>query len=318
MENLKILWIALGAVALLALAVLAISYYCFYKVFYSNRKNKEEKEFSLPDEDIYKPFHDNIIDWIKQTRAMPHKDVEITAFDGITLRGRYFEYAEGAPIELMLHGYRGESERDLSAGVLRAFAHGKSALLVDHRGSGRSDGNVITFGINESRDCKLWIDYILENINPNAKIILTGISMGAATVMICASQDLPENVVGILADCGYTSAKDIIQKVMKETGYPPKLLYPFVKLGGKLFGKFDVDEFSPIESMKKCKLPILFIHGDNDVFIPCEMSKQNYEACVSSNKRFVTIKGAGHGLADPVDPKTYLEELKDFFTPLLS
>ena len=316
MDN-PILWIFLGIAVFIGLLVLGISYYCFYRIFYSDRKKQKQEEYPLPPEEVYIPYHARMIEWIKQTRAIPHKEVEITTFDGLTLRGKYYEYAPNAPIELMLHGYRGECERDLAAGVLRAFEHGKSVLLFDHRASGKSDGSVITFGVNESRDCKLWIDYILTHINPNAKIILTGISMGAATVLICASQELPKNVIGVLADCGFTSAKDIIQKVMQDMGFSPKLFYPFAKLGARLFGKFDVDEFSAIESMKNCRLPVLFIHGDEDYYVPFDMSRQNYEACASENKKLVFIKGAGHGLAYPKDPKAYLDALKEFFNPLL-
>ena len=317
MNSWTIFGITLGAVCFILIVVLAISYYCFHQVFFVNRKKKDDREYPLPKGEIYEPYYEQMISWIEETRAMPQKEVEITTFDGLTLRGRYFEYTPNAPIELMLHGYRGQSECDLSGGVLRAFAHEKSVLMFDHRGCGKSDGNVVTFGINESKDCKLWINYILENINPNAKIILTGISMGAATVMICSSQELPKNVIGVIADCGFTSAKDIIQKVMKDTGYSPKLFYPFVKLGAKLFGHFDLEEVSPIESMKNCKLPIIFFHGDKDDFVPYEMSKRNYGACTSLRKRFVSIEGAGHGLAYPADQQKYIDELKDFFTPFL-
>jgi pimeloyl-ACP methyl ester carboxylesterase len=252
-----------------------------------------------------------MIDWIMQTRAMPHKDVEITTFDGLTLRGKYFEYAPNAPIELMLHGYRGQSECDLSAGVLRAFAHGKSALLFDHRGCGKSDGNVVTFGINESKDCKLWIDYILKNINPDAKIILTGISMGAATVMMAAGEILPPNVVCVMADCGYSSQEKIIKKVIKEMHLPPNILYPFIKLGARIYGGFDLEETSPVEAVARSKTPIVFIHGDSDDFVPFEMSVECFNAS-GANKKLVTIENAGHGLAFPVNREKYIESLRDF------
>ncbi|MBR2341654.1 MAG: alpha/beta hydrolase [Clostridia bacterium] len=313
----NLLWIILGAVAFIALLVLSISFYCFYRIFYSDRKRQKHEEYPLPPEDVYRPYHERMIEWIKQMRATPHQEVEIKSFDGLTLRGKYFEYAPNAPIELMLHGYRGECERDLAAGVVRAFEYGKSVLMFDHRASGKSDGKVITFGVNESRDCMAWIDYILKNINPDAKIILSGVSMGASTVMICASKQLPKNVVGVIADCGFTSAKDIIQKVMKDMGFPPKIFYPFAKLGAKLFGKFDVDEFSAIESMKDCRLPILFIHGDQDYYVPFDMSRENYEACSNKQKKLVFIEGAGHGLAYPENPKAYVDALKEFIDPLL-
>lgn len=317
MDGTNVVLIIFGIVIFICLIILTISYYCFYRIFYSNRKKQNHEEYPLPPEEVYRPYHERMIKWIDQTRAIPHKDVEITTFDGLTLRGKYYEYSPNAPIELMLHGYRGEHERDLSAGVLRAFEYGKSVLLFDHRASGKSDGNVISFGINESRDCHAWIDYILKNINPNAKIILTGISMGASTALICASQNLPKNVIGVLADCGFTSAKDIIQKVMRDMGFSPKLFYPFAKLGARLFGKFNVDEFCALESMKNCYLPVLFIHGAEDYYVPFDMSRQNYEACASKYKKLVFIEGAGHGLAYPENPKAYLDALKEFFDPLL-
>lgn len=310
-------WIFLGIAIFLIIATLVTSYVCFYRIFYSPRKNKNKEEYPIPDGEIYEPFREIMVDWMKNANALPHKNVEIRSFDGLTLRGKFYEYEEGAPIELMFHGYKGDSYRDLSGGIARCFALKRSVLIVDHRGSGRSDGKVITFGINESKDCIRWIDFILENIDKNAKIILTGISMGAATVLIAASQPLPKNVVGVLADCGYTSAKAIIKKVITEMRLPANLLYPFVKLGARLFGNFNVDEISPIESMQRCRLPVIFFHGDTDDFVPCEMSKQNYDACVTE-KKMVVIQGAGHGLCFPVAQEQYLEELKTFFDPILN
>lgn len=136
--------------------------------------------------------------------------------------------------------------------------------------------------------------------------------MGASTVLIASAKELPENVVSVVADCGYTSAKAIIKKCIKDIHLPPALLYPFIKLGGKIFGKFDVEETSPIEAMKNCKVPVLFIHGDDDAFVPCSMSKENYRACVSK-KELLIIKGAGHGLSYPVAPDKYVECLNEFY-----
>ena len=243
---LKILfWGALGTVALLRIG----AYVCYRMTFYSSPKRPEahRSEYPVPDGKVYEPFKEQIIDWIKLARSLPYREVSIQSHDGLTLRGRYYEFSPDAPIELMIHGYRGWGERDMSGGVYRCKCLGHNALVIDHRASNESDGTVITFGILESRDCRLWVDYIIKDINPNAKILLTGISMGASTVMIMSSQQLPVNVVGILADCGYTSNREIIEKVMRDIKLPPKLFYPLVKLGAKLFGKFELEEFSPIE-----------------------------------------------------------------------
>ena len=314
-----LLWIILICIAVVALLVLITAAICYKMTFYSpNRRPLGEGEYDLPPDDIYIPHHPKMIEWTNQARALPHKDVEIKTFDGLTLRGRYYEKSPDAPIEIMMHGYQGNLERDLSGGIFRALDVGHSVLVYDHRGSGRSDGNTLTFGINESKDCRRWIDFVINEINKDAKIILSGVSMGGATAMITSGyDDLPENMVGIIADCGYTSAKEIIKTVIKEMKLPPDILYPFVRLGGILFGKFDVEEFSPIEQVKKSKLPTIFVHGDKDILVPLEMSERNFEACGAETKKLLVVEGAGHGLAYIYAGNGYIDELHAFFDPVL-
>ena len=243
---------------------------------------------------------------------MPCQEVSVTSFDGLTLRGRFYEYAPGAPIELMFHGYRGSSERDMPGGVQRCFKLGRSALLVDQRGGGRSDGNTITFGVKEHQDCLTWVDFIVKQFGSDVKIILTGISMGASTVLMAAGKPLPSNVIGVLADCGFSSAREIIQIVIRHLKLPVKLAYPFVRLGARIFGGFSLESYSPMEAMKTCTLPVIFIHGEDDDFVPCDMSRAMYQAC-SSRKKLVTFPSAGHGLSCLVDPERYYAELRDFY-----
>lgn len=271
-------------------------------------------DYDIPKGKIYEPFRDVMVSWMKETRQLPHEEVSIRSFDGLTLWGKYYEYAPGAPIELMFHGYRGNAERDLCGAVQRCFKLGHSALVVDQRASGKSDGKVITFGINESKDCHSWVAFMLEHFGPDVKILLTGISMGAATVLMAAGSALPENVIGVLADCGYSSPKAIIKKVIRQIGLPADLAYPFVKLGARLYGGFDIEALSPLEAMEKCTVPVIFFHGETDDFVPCEMSTENYDACVSK-KKLVTMANAGHGLCYPIEPDRYLKELGDFFRP---
>lgn len=307
-----ILWITLSILAFLILATLITSYVCFFRIFLKHKRRKKQIVSPVPEGEEYQPFADQITSWAEEARTLPYRALEIRSFDGLRLVGRYYEYAPDAPIELLLHGYRGSLERDLCAGIERCFSLGHSALLVDHRASGDSEGRVISFGINESRDCLAWVDYIIKNINADAKIILAGISMGAATVMISAAAELPENVIGGLADCGYTSAEEIIKKVMRDMHLPAKLLFPFTKLGARIFGGFDVDETSPIEAMQNARIPMLFIHGDTDDFVPYDMGRRNFEAC-RTRRSFVTVKGAGHALAYPVDKQKYISSMREFF-----
>lgn len=306
------LWIALGVVGGILLLALITLLICFFRVFYApKRKVLKADEYEYPDGEIYVPYHGAMREWTKKIREMPHEDVCITSFDGLTLRGTYYEYEKGAPVELLFHGYQGNAERDLSGGVFRCFAVGRNALIINQRASGPSDGHVITFGINERKDCLRWIDFAVEKFGKDVKLILTGISMGAATVMMTAGEKLPENVVCVLADCGYSSPKEIICKIVREMHLPVKLMYPFIKWSAKLFGGFNLEETSPLQAMQTCQTPVIFIHGDNDLFVPWEMSKAVYDAC-PTQKKLVLIKGGGHGIAYVQDKEGYLSALREF------
>ena len=305
MEILLILLLAL------ILAVAVIAYVCYRIAFYNPKVKTDPQRIDIPEGEIYEPFRDVMTDWVRWTRTLPYEPVEITSHDGLRLRGKFYEYAPGAPMELMFHGYRGNAERDLSGGVARCFALGRSVLMVDQRSCGDSEGKTITFGIYEHLDCLRWVDFAVEKF-PDCKIILTGVSMGASTVLMAAGKPLPKNVVGVLADCGYTSAREIMYAVIKQMGLPPKLSYPFVKLGAKLFGGFDLDSASAIEAVEKIQVPVIFYHGQADDFVPCSMSEKMYAAC-KARKRLVTVPNAGHGLAFPVDQEGYLQSLGEFF-----
>jgi len=307
------LWIALSVAALLTAAFFTITYVCFRMAFYvPDRDPAELGAVNAPEGEVYAPFKEKIERFAAETKAMPHEEFSITSFDGLKLYGKYYEYEKGAPIELMFHGYRGSALRDLSGGVQRCAKLQRSALIVDQRASEKSEGNVITFGINEHKDCLRWVDFMVEHFGPEVRIILTGISMGAATVLMASDKPLPPQVIGILADCGYNSPKDIIKTVVKTMGLPPAAGYFFVKLGARIFGHFDLEETSPEKALKNCTLPVIFFHGETDDYVPCEMSKINYEAC-NSRKMLVTVPDAGHGLSYIVAPQKYLDALRAFF-----
>ena len=307
------LWILLGIIGVILLIFLIILIVCFKMAFYSPKRGpRGEDEFSIPDGEIYEPYRETMVGWMKEVRGMPCEEMSVESFDGLTLRGKFYSYSPEAPVEIMFHGYRGDAERDLCGGVQRCFALGHSALVVDQRASGYSDGNVISFGVNESRDCLTWIDFAVERFGKEVKLYLTGISMGASTVLLAAGYPLPENVIGILADCGYSSAPEIIRKVVGEMGLPSKLAYPFVRLSAKLFGGFDIEDADVVNAVSKCSVPVIFFHGDADAYVPCEMSKYNYDAC-PAKKRFVTVPGAGHGLSCLIDTEGYLKALREFW-----
>ena len=309
-------WI-FGILSFLFLIVLAFAYVCYRLVFYKTKtKPLGPDEYEIPEGDEYETYREEIIASIKKGRETAHEAVCAKSFDGLTLCGNYYEYRAGAPLEILFHGYRGNSERDLSAGVERCFALGRNALIVDHRASGGSEGKTITFGVLERLDCLSWVDFAVRRFGSDVKIILTGISMGAATVMMALGEELPKNVVCVLADCGYSSPKEIIKKVMVDMKLPADLLYPFVKLGAKLFGRFDLEEISPMEGVRRAKIPVIFIHGEADGFVPCDMSREIASAW--GGEIFLEIfEGADHGVSYLVDTERYLAALNKFYEKIL-
>ena len=303
--------IALGCL----LAGWLIVYACYRKAYYAPpRKPRDPDLFDLPEGKVYEPYREIMEGYARQLRTLPYETFEIRSFDGLRLTAKYYELAPGAPMELMFHGYRGNAERDLSGGVKRCFQVGRSAFVVDQRCCGDSDGNTITFGIHEHKDCLSWVDFVVNHFGPDVKIVLTGISMGASTVLMAAGRKLPENVIGVLADCGYSSPKEIIKEVIAQMKLPVKISYPFVKLGARLFGHFDLEEYSPMEALKTCNLPIIFYHGETDDFIPGHMSRKMFDA-YTGKKALITMPNAGHGLCYPDEPERYLQTLRDFFGP---
>ena len=303
-----VFWISIG----LILLILLTSFICFLMTFYvGKRKVLKEGEYDLPPGKEYEPYYDDMKNWIDKMRNFPYEQVEIKSHDGLTLKAKYFENIKGAPIEIMIHGYKGNAERDMNGGIFRAFAVGRNALLIDQRGSGDSEGHVLTFGIKERKDVRLWIDFLIDKFGKDVRIILTGISMGASTALMTTQENIPSNVIGVLADCGFSSQKEIISKTIKEMKLPPKLFYPFVKLGGLIFGRFNIDELTPLDACKNMPVPVIFFHGDNDNFVPCYMSEDMAKVCSNKNK-FVIIPNAEHGLAYPSSQDYYISKVKEF------
>jgi len=301
-------WISLIVLAL----ILAGAFVCFYLAFYSPTRSAEKMEAQrlIPGK-LYEPYHADFERWYQEVQTLPQEKWSVVTPDGLTLRGKYYPLSPDAPLEILFHGYRGFSDRDMSGAVQRCFSVGHSALLVDQRAGGYSDGHIITFGLRESEDVALWACEAVRRLGEDVTIYVGGVSMGATTVLMASAKELPPQVRGVLADCGYTNARDIIKKVIRQMKLPAAPLYPLVRLGALIFGGFDPNEADATKAVQKSRLPILFYHGDTDDFVPCEMSRINYDACTSP-KRMVVISGAGHGLCYPVDPDGYVAALKEF------
>ena len=301
--------------AFLILALLSVSYVTYRLTFYNKHKSDFDPYHSI-NKSPPPPFADVSRELIDDLVSRPFESVTITARDGKALFGRYYHTRDGAPLDIMLHGYKSGALHDFPGGFKEAVALGHNVLLVDQRGHGRSHGRTISFGIKERFDCLDWVDYAVRRFSSDVKITLVGISMGAATVICAAELDLPPAVRGVIADCPCSSAELIIKKVAGEMGFPPRLVFPFIRLGGRIFGGFDVCERTPLEAAENARLPLLLIHGDGDGFVPCEMSRDIAER-YTGELTFEVFSDAGHGTSYLFDTERYRKILKEFYQKTL-
>ena len=280
------LLLILGALVLL---ILLISYGCYWIAFYNPVSRHHEAVVIRSGKD---PVN---LDILCRTMAdRPCEQISIRSFDGVKLAGRYYHQNDDGPIHILFHGYRGNGIRDFCFVHEIYMARGINTLVVDQRAHGQSEGNTMTFGILERRDCLCWARYVQERFGSERRIYLNGVSMGAATVLMASALPLPENVAGIIADCPYSTPGSIIRKVISDMRVPSLLIYPFVVLGALIFGGFRVWEESPVRAVSRTRIPILLIHGSEDKYVPCEMSSEIYEHC-SGQKYLEIFPGAGHG-----------------------
>lgn len=259
---------------------------------------------------------DGYLTRIREGRAemdtLPYEEVNVTSHDGLRLFGQLYpaEHDEGRYL-LCMHGYH-SSPADFMCAVGFFRSLGYHVLLIHQRSHGRSEGKWVTFGIKERYDCLTWCHHLIDTYGTDIRIVLDGLSMGATTVLMASALDLPSNVVGVMADCGFTSPWEIVCHVAKTSMHIPKfpLLYlmrPFVRLTAG----FDLKETSTLEAVAQTDLPTLFIHGLADDFVPHDMSLRAHKAC-RSESRLVSVEGAGHGLSYIVDEKACQEACAAF------
>ena len=294
----------LGIIAAVAFGAVLMGAYWAYRVAFYVSPSYQENIYDLPQGEQFKEKRETMRTCIQKLDELPYESVTITAFDGKKLFGRYYHTMDGAPVQIQFHGYRGSAMRDFCGGTPFARKLGHNALVVDQRSHGRSEGHIITFGILERFDCQSWAKYAYERFGPDTPLILAGVSMGAATVLMASDLELPETVCAIVADCPYSSPKAIITRVAGEMGLPQKPAEAFCALGALLYGRFRVSSASAVEAVKSTKLPVLLLHGEDDQFVPCDMSREIYAAC-GSEKELLTFPGAGHGMCYLEDPLRY-------------
>lgn len=289
--------------------IILLSYVSYRRVFYSS-PDRKNSIWNIPDTEEYSVGKPIILRLIDEMENIPFEEVRIKSYDGLDLYGRYYHVKDGAPVQIEFHGYKGTAFRDFCGGSKLAKKFGQNVLLVDQRAHGKSGGTTICFGIKEKYDCLAWARYASERFK-DAPIVLSGVSMGGATVIEASELELPENVKCIIADCPFSSAEEIIRSECKKTGIPDFLGMPIIKLGALVFGRLKLSGGAE-KAVLNAKVPILIFHGEKDSFVPCDMSRKIKEA----NPKMVTLETfaeASHGMSYILEPERYERLTKEFF-----
>ena len=231
----------------------------------------------------------------------------LESFDGLELKAKKFSPAESSNRwAILIHGYGrdGTFAYDYAEEYLK---RGWNVLIPDLRAAGESGGQFITMGAFESRDVFDWA----KKIPPDAQIVLHGVSMGAATALMTAALE-PKNLVAVVEDCGYTSAYEMFTAQLEKIfGLPEYPVMPCANIVCKVKTGVKISDAAPIDSVDKIKVPILFIHGDEDGLVPFEMMTRLYDKATAPKEKFV-VTGAGHADAKRKNPAVYFDKVFEF------
>lgn len=275
------------------------------------KKSTDLDDLDSSANEYLRPFIDELRPGMEFIKKFPTEEVTTVSFDGLCLYGRYFDNKSKKTI-LLFHGYRSSACHDFCGALKFYFDSGFNILLVDQRSHGKSQGKLITFGVKESYDVVSWAEFINAKYNPE-QIVLSGISMGASTVLFSLKHNLPSNISCVIADCGFTSPKEIILKVGKERfKIEANFFMPFLNLFCRLFGRFSINE-STIDVLKNNKIPIMFIHGEKDSFVPCEMTKNALNAA-GDKASAIFVKTADHGTSYLIETERVKGEIINFLS----
>lgn len=245
----------------------------------------------------------------------PHEDVYQTSFDGLKLHAAYFpaiKESEKKRVVICFHGYTSKSLADFTGLTDYYFRHGYAMLHPDARAHGDSEGEYIGFGCLDRKDALGWINWVIEKCGEDVEILLHGISMGGATVLMASGMELPSQVKGIVSDCGFTSPKEVFTHVLKSMYHlPPFPIIPGADFVNRKLAGYGMDECNAKREVAKAKVPILFIHGSKDTFVPVWMCHALYDCCASPKKKLI-VEGAAHGESYFKDMEAYEKSLDDF------
>lgn len=244
-----------------------------------------------------------------------HNDVWQMSFDGLKLHATYFPAQDQQgkqKLVICFHGYTSQGMSDYIGLSDYYQKRGFAMLLPDARAHGASEGEYIGFGCLDRQDALGWVRWAVEELGEETEILLHGTSMGAATLLMLSGLSLPEQVKGIVSDCGFTSPKEVFTHVLHSMYHLPAFpLIPGADLVNRKLAGYGMDECNAKREVEKAEVPILFIHGGNDTFVPCSMCDEIYEHCVSKKRKLI-IEGAAHAESYYKDMESYEKALTEF------
>lgn len=252
-------------------------------------------------------------DWRTWVDQQEFEQYEMTSYDGLQLKGYYLPAKEPTNKTVVFaHGYLGRA-RDM--GLFGEYYYenlGYNIFTADARGHGASEGDYIGFGWHDRLDYVDWIQMIIEKEGPQAEIVLHGLSMGAATVLMTSGEDLPSNVKAIIADSPYTSVNELFAYQLKRMFHMPSFpVLNTTSLVTKVKAGYSLSEASALKQVGQTELPILYIHGEADTFVPTELTYELYNH-TNSKAEMITFEGAGHGEAFVIAKDRYIHNLNEF------
>lgn len=301
------LYIALGIIGFIILFLAFATFTMYRFIFFSPRKG-QINDSTLVDSKNFQHYQEDMKENILSFMKREYEDVYITSFDRLKLHARLFDNKESKKIAILLHGYKGTVYRDFNAISKILFEEGYKVLAVDERAHGTSEGHVITFGARESKDLLSWLDYVEERFADN-EILLVGVSMGGNTVLNIS--DKIDKDIKIIADCPYSSPKEILVSTIKSVHLPVFIFYPLLNLTCHIFAHESLNKTSAYNSIKNSDNKILIMHGDKDHVIPYTISKKLADT-YPDKIRYEVFKNADHGGSALVDYNRYQKVVKEF------
>lgn len=250
-------------------------------------------------------------EWLLEQKS---EHLTVRSRDGLTLHGDFFPAEKPAgKVAICGHGYTGCGLKDCAAISAFFLKQGYSCLVVDHRAHGKSEGDYIGFGILDRYDMKKWIECIDERFGGKCEIVLYGVSMGATVaVMTAGLSGLPASVKAVVADCAFTSPYDVFSHILKRDYHLPP--FPIMNINDALCrakAGYGFSDYSTLDAVRTTGIPILFIHGREDDFVPLWMSEKNYSECRSAKDLFI-VDNAAHAASYYESKDKYEAKVKSF------